>query len=139
MTTAQLQNPSAPGPFKRFYNWLNPVVAPHEMTDGERKLKKILYACVAVPTVSIIVLMAQLGHYSQGLAEADAAVAVGYSLVNPGDAKVVAAVTAGKLDSLQPADAAAVERLQAQQRAARHAISQPVPLCWMANCDKQKN
>lgn len=114
MTTSTLDTTSpASGAVKRCFSWVTAKVPPHEMTAGERKLKKALFATVLVPTALIVLLMGELNYYSNALAKANAAAAAA-------------------------AQTATSHQLQVLQQAARKAVGEPVPLCWVARCDRLK-
>lgn len=112
MTTTTPGAPSAPaGLLKRVLSWAFDDVPPHEMTDGERNLKRKLFAVFVVSTAAVILLMAELNYYSHALAKANEAAA---------------------------AQTASSQPLQVRQQAARRDVWEPVPLCWVARCGRLK-
>lgn len=139
MTTTTLDPTSAAAhAFKRCFSWVTAKVPPHEMTAGERKLKKALFAAVLVPTAVVILLMGELGIYSGAIAKANDTAAQVYAQAKPEHAQLIREFGVKGSRQVSDIDAEVLRQLQARQRLMRANVWEPIPLCWLANCAKLK-
>lgn len=139
MTTATLDTTSpASGAFKRCFSWVTAKVPPHEMTAGERKLKKVLFATVLVPTALIMLLMGELNYYSGAIERANTTAAQVYAQSKPEHAQVIRYLADKENHVVSAVDADVLRQLQARQRLMRANVREPIPLCWVARCDRLK-
>ena len=138
MTTSTIETTPATGFIRRHFGWVTAKVPPHDMTDDERNLKKRLFAVVWVPIVLSVVFFGELSLYTSALTKADAEAARLHTLAYPQHAKLIAEV--GKLEprAVSDAESLVLLELQARQHVLRSDVSEPIPMCWLANCKKLK-